>query len=304
MKYVYPKFSEHEFIGFRLSGAGLGNLLFIYSRALIYSIENNCDMIWPTWFSIRPGTWIRNESDKRIYGDLFKNNSKYVSGLKKYWLLLTMRKFHHNSDHSIDNKNGINIYNYHDMKMEFSDLIKYRKTIYDDLYNNLEKKNKIFEFYDYSNTVNVHIRLGDFNRPSDESLEKGLNNISISIDWYIYIIKQLSQISKGKLNFNVFSDGLDNELKEVIALDNVKRVSFGNSITDIFALSRSKLIIASGSSFSLWARFLGQADCITYPRQLKAQVLANTYKNFEIEVGLNEIIPDYSIKLIKEKYCI
>jgi len=261
-------------------------------------------MIWPTWFSIRPGTWIRNESDKRIYGDLFKNNSKYVGGLKKYWILLTRRKFYHNMDCSIDNKNGINIYNYYDMKMEFGDLIKYHKTIYGDLYNNLKKKNKIFEFYDYSNTVNVHIRLGDFNRPSDESLEKGLNNISISIAWYIYIIKQLSQISKGKLNFNIFSDGSENELREVIALDKVKRVSFGNSITDIFALSSSKLIIASGSSFSLWARFLGQADCITYPRQLKAQVLANTYRNFEIEVGLNEIIPDYSIKLIKEKYCI
>lgn len=105
-----------------------------------------------------------------------------------------------------------------------------------------------------------------------------------------------------KVIFNIFSDGTDEELKKLLAIKNVRRVFYGNSISDIFALGQSKLMISSGSSFSLWARFLGQTDCITYTKQLKTKVLIDPNSGFEIEVGKNEKIPTIVVKQIISKY--
>lgn len=299
-KYVYPKFSKYELIGFRFAGPGLGNLLFIYCRALVYSIENQIPLIWPTWFSLRLGPWLRRELDKRTYGDLFTNNQNHVKGFLKYKLLGSISKCHHSN---IDNKRqNIILFDYSDMVMSFDDLKKYHQCIYEDLYSNLQEKNKSFEQDDFTNAINVHVRLGDFSPPSDSELQKGYNSISISINWYVQIINELNTILDEKVVFNIFSDGTDEELKNLLAIKNVKRVFYGNSISDIFALSQSKLVIASGSSFSLWARFLGQTDCITYTRQLKTQVLIDESTGFEIEVGKNEKIPSGIVEQIRSKY--
>ena len=40
MKYVYPKLSPRDLFIFRLGGAGLGNLLFTYGRALAYQCDD------------------------------------------------------------------------------------------------------------------------------------------------------------------------------------------------------------------------------------------------------------------------
>ena len=62
MYYIYPKLSEKDGILFRLGGAGLGNILFTYARAVIY-VQNHEDaeMIWPTWFSFKLGPILRHE---------------------------------------------------------------------------------------------------------------------------------------------------------------------------------------------------------------------------------------------------
>lgn len=53
MNYVYPKLSEKDLGFIRLGGAGLGNLLFTYARALVYARDHGCQMIWPTWPSVK-----------------------------------------------------------------------------------------------------------------------------------------------------------------------------------------------------------------------------------------------------------
>lgn len=85
MRYLYPKLSKKDLFLFRLGGAGLGNILFTYSRAVVCSQKlPDCKFVWPTWPSLKLGTIIRNEKDKRFYNDLFTNHSDYISGLKKY----------------------------------------------------------------------------------------------------------------------------------------------------------------------------------------------------------------------------
>ena len=59
MNYVYPKLSERDLGFVRLGGAGLGNILFTYARALVYARDHRCRLIWPTWFSFKLGPILR-----------------------------------------------------------------------------------------------------------------------------------------------------------------------------------------------------------------------------------------------------
>lgn len=283
MKYVYPKFSNMEIPFIRLGGAGLGNLLFIYARALVLSEETGCKMIYPTWPCIKIGPILRGEKDKRFYFDLFSNESGYISGLKKYRLLYFNKKCVVKNPDDVYKVADGSVLIYNNFVMNFDGLKAYRNFIGENLAKNLKKKNKKPLNEDYSNTINVHIRCGDFRIADKTVLINGTNNTRIPISWYANIIRQIRQILGGKVIFNVFSDGTDEELREVLSLENTRRVYYGTSIADIFALSRAKLIIASGSSFSMWARFLGNCNSISYTNQRKDFVADKD--RFEIETG-------------------
>ena len=291
MKYIYPQFSDKELFGFRLGGPGLGNLLFIYSRALVLAKNTNSKLIYPTWRSIKIGPWIRREKDKRFYGDLFRNNKGYVSGFKKFMCLNFYRKSVVNSENDILNTPDKSVLLYNTFEMNFNGLKEYRELIKEDIYTNLMNKNRKPLGENFDNAVNVHIRLGDFFKPNETALKEGKNNTSIPISWYVKMINNIKAILGKNVVFNIFSDGSDEELKDVLSIQNTRRVFYGTSIADIIALSRSKLIIASGSSFSMWARFLGNSNSISYVNQRKD--LVSTDDKFEIEcdeTDFNEIV--------------
>ena len=287
--YVYPRFSKHDiYCLFRLGGAGLGNLLLVYSRALIYSEKYNIPMIWPTWYSLKLGPYIRHEMDKRKYNDLFVNNSGCVDGLAKIKLMLTMDKISENDIDDVDNlenkiiicertrcKKGI----WFEPIMEYSDLIR------QNLIKNLRDENRSVLSYDFSDSITVHIRLGDYARVQNTKLlEDGNEAVAIPVEWYYEVIKQIRQIVGRDIKVYIFSDGTDDELSEILSLNNVERITFGNAISDIFGLSKANLLIASGGSFSMWGRFLGRMDVITYKGQLKQRLKLDNEDFMELEV--------------------
>lgn len=278
-KYVYPKFSEIELPGIRVAGPGLGNLLFIYSRAIVFAKKENRKMIYPTWTSFRIGPWLRHERDKRLYNNLFRNTSGSVSGVRKWLLLWTQPKSEY--DHQKENNEKITVFSYNHMKMDFSDLTDYYSDIYSTLIRELQPQNYTI-VKNKERVVSVHVRLGDFAMNNTELLKQGVNNIRTSIEWYLRILTQI-QDQVENIEFHIFSDGSDEELKEILALKNTKRVFYGSSIADIFAMAQSKLIVSSGSSFSLWARFLGQSCCISAPGQMKCSALCKNSESFEVE---------------------
>ncbi len=280
MIYVYPKFSKFELPFVRIGGAGLGNLLFTYSRALIYANENCYKLIWPTWPSFKIGPYLRRELDKRFYGDLFVNNSGYVDGIEKFKILAFNKKINQDDVESVKD-NDVVIFD--KFKMNFEGIKKYRDVIRDDLIKNLSEKNKKALDFDFTNSISVHIRLGDFGAPSVDKLKRGCNNTSIPIEWYVKVILQIRKIIGRDIKVYVFSDGSDEQLDDVLKLINVEKITFGTSIADIIALSRSNLFIASGSSFSMWARFLGNLSTITYTNQLKDKICDENGFEFETD---------------------
>lgn len=304
--YVYPKLSDHDiYCLFRIGGAGLGNILFVYSRALIYSEKYNIPMIWPTWYSLKVGPYIRHEIDKRKYNDLFENKSGYIDGIKKIKLLLSMDKISENDIDDIDNVSdkviiceGIRC----NKGYYFEPIREYSKLIRDNLIKNLRDQNRRVLSYDFADSITVHIRLGDYSRAQNSQvLENGNECVSIPVEWYCDIINRIREIIGRSIKVYLFSDGTDEELRNILALQNVERITFGNAISDVLGLSRATLLIASGGSFSMWGRFLGRMDVITYKGQLKQRLKMEDEDFKEIEVKDSSELLQYK-DYLQEKF--
>ncbi|MGI5967473.1 MAG: alpha-1,2-fucosyltransferase [Anaerotruncus rubiinfantis] len=298
MKYVYPKFSAHEGIGFRLGGPGLGNLLFIWSRAYVFALQNGMKMLWPTWPSLKLGPWLRNERDKRTYIHLFENNGIDLAGWSKYRRLMFGKKRRYDPDMPIQSLPEETVVLYDRYAMDFNGLKEYRREIVDYIQSHLGQKGRQALAFDGANAVNLHVRLGDFAVDTSGSVN-GKNNCRIPISWFCHVVNAVKQVCPGMV-FHVFSDGSDEELRDLLAMDNVERVFFGNSVADIMALSKAPLIIASGSSFSMWARFIGNCNSISFPSQKKDDTA--DADRFEIELEQGAPLPDDVVQKIRAIY--
>ena len=304
MTYIYPQFSRFELPGVRLAGPGLGNLMLIYFPAWLAAKKYGYTFIWPTWPSVKPGAIIRREKDKRFYGDLFRNRSGYVDGLKKQRLIRrrdVIRATTRDFDFSRVGDGEVILYSF--FSVGFEVLVPYVDEIREEIIRNLSRKSRRGLEGDMSRCVNIHVRLGDF-AVNTKALNDGGYNTRIQVSWYAAIVRKLKQILGDEITFNVFSDGTDEELRDLLAIPGVRRVFYGNSLADILALSRAPLMVASGSSFSLWARFLGQCSSISYPKQIKEHVLKPDSDGFEIECAEDAELPDAVKEKIKSLYAL
>ena len=257
--YVYPKLPAEFDLGFiRVGGSGLANCMFVAARAWIMAQLNGFQLIEPTWRKFSIGPYIRREKDKRDYFGIFKPIG--ISGLSKIYLLHSRGKISLEKSEKLQNGiihiEGLGNYfedllNYHEMVKKYFDLAIRESA--------LEKTNQ----FNFSNCIGIHIRLGDY-----------IQEYRTNIKWYEAMIHQIAIHSKKKYRFILFSDGNDDELKDLMQMEQCERVFFGNALADMIALSRCRLIIGSDSTFSGWAAFLGQVPVI-FPKRHFPRVLLN-----------------------------
>jgi hypothetical protein len=166
------------------------------------------------------------------------------------------------------------------------------RILYDDLRRNLHEKSLRVFSYDYENKIGVHVRLDDFkaNATSEISLEE---NVRTPIQWYVNTISRIRRAVGRDVPIEVYSDGIDEELVEVLSMSNARRHTFGTAIGDILALSQYKLLVGSGSTFSVVARYLGRHDSISPIGQIREHLLTADDESREIELGMNAEIPDF-----------
>ncbi len=283
MNYIYPKLSEHDLGFVRLGGAGLGNILFAWARAAVYARDHGYQMIWPTWPSVKIGPYLRHEKDKRFYGGLFHNDGTYIGGTEKLKKLITCQRLAESEqDELTESERGETVVEFTGFADCFESLLYDYDFVRQSLASITAMPHRSALDDDFSGSVGVHVRLGDFNRVSAQEASEGRHDSALPIDWYVNTVQQIRKYA-GDVPVYVFSDGTDEELMPLLAMDGVKRKSYGSSIADIWALSRFPLLVASGSSFSMWARYLGRADCICYPNQIKEKILTPEEDSFEIE---------------------
>jgi len=267
IKYVYPKLSTIDFSFFGISGPGLGNMLFPWARAVIYSKKNNIKMLAPTWTQLKPSRILKGDIDQRNYSDFFSDKN-YISGLRKAFILTSLSKI---NEYKLDkiSDSGANILVFEGMKDSFNPIMEYRQVIRDELFNMVNDSHKI-GINDYQNSIGIHVRLGDFGAVDLNKLKQGNTNTKIPMEWYISTLRKIRENKyKTKQTAYVYSDGTDEELKLLLDEPNVKRVKLSSAISELLALTNSESLIASGSTFSMWACFLGDMDSYWYPGQLK-----------------------------------
>lgn len=235
-KYYYPALSTHDLGWLRLGGPGLANCMFFAVKAYISACKNHSErnFIAPTWRKFSLGPILRKERDKRVYNALF--NDIGISGIKKFWIILTKKWF---------DRRDVEVYRtldnyFQDLNNDVPLVQEYFKLI-------LKKETiKNVDMNQMKAMVAIHVRLGDY-----------IPEMRVDIEWYENVVKNiLSKYPNTK--FALFSDGSDEELRSLLVLPNVNRFFMGNAFADMWAISKSKFVIASDSTFSAWGAFLGQ----------------------------------------------
>jgi hypothetical protein len=272
----------------KLGRAGLGNSLFPWARALIASQKYDLIPLWPTWFQPRLGPLLRRERDKRLYFQLFEKPSGYVGGLRKFALLGTARR---ESEGELDrNPSAVLceatrslVIEFVGMKGYFQRIIKDHDAVRRELIR-MTRHTRIRPLtFDFGRSMSVHLRMGEFTVPSSEqALRNGAENLRQPISWYATQIRRVRHACGAEIPAFVFSDGSEAEIAELLELPNTRRVDFGSSVGDLLALSRAQVLIASGSTFSMWASYLGRMPVIWYTGQMRQRIYYDQ-PQFEIQ---------------------
>lgn len=298
--YTFASFTRGESLGFRLGGPGLGNLLFPWSRAVVFAKKHNLKRINSTWKTIKLGPIIRGEFDKRFYTDLFQEHE--IGGLKKTILL--------NFAEKIDEKDGEEalatcslrprVIVFKGLENSFNPILNDHETVKSELLKIVSTKHKEAANKFEKNGISVHIRMGDFTTPpNEEILRAGKWNYRLPTKWYANVIENIRKSMGKEIRVNIFSDGTDDELREVLKLPNTHRCFYGSAISDLLALSESPVLIASASTFSMWASYLGRMPTIWFPGTHRVKMFKMD-ESFEDTLDYNQPI-DRKLKSEIEK---
>jgi len=249
----YPKFN----------GSGLGNLLWIWAKCFVWCKDHHIEMIGPRWAQFRPVRFLKRDADLRFYKGYFINKG-YINGLAKYYKLLayesiTVENFD-DTLHSIPtHKKNVVVFS---GLGKFTPLIGRHKEVHAELLRIADPH--CLPAKHVHSFIAIHIRRGDFGKGTIEDLRNGKTNLQIPIEWYVSALRALRKetVSSGKVI--VFSDGTDEELSLLLLESNVERSTQKNALKDLLKMSYGAALIASRSSFSLWASYLGQIPTLYY----------------------------------------
>jgi len=272
VKYCYPRLSALDFLAFRLLGPGLGNLLFPWARALVLSQQHGLQRIAPTWPQLKIGTVLRREADPRHYAGLFHAADDELQGAGRLArLCLSRRVPEANAQWAAEGE----IVEVTGMAGMFEPLRGRQLLVRDALMQMTREEHKSGTYFDFSDSVSIHVRLGDFKAAvSDAEVRAGQLNVRTPLAWYSHILQGIRSATGRELKVYVFSDGTDDELRPLLKLANCQRLTFGSAVADLLALSRSRLLVASGSTFSMWASYLGRMPVVWHPGQMMQRLYA------------------------------
>ncbi len=257
---------------FRVASLGLCNLLFPWARCLVACRKNGWRMISPVWWQMDVFRLWQRSRDTRFYTGLLLTPSSAVTGFKRLCLLSRLRRFPE------DEKSlNFNITDNSDLIIEFTgnrdyftSLLQEHDTVRNELLTLTREEHKSGLAFNFRKSISVHARLGDFSPGNGSDLFTSQYNRRISLDWYVEAVGAIRCSVGQDWPVYIFSDGTDNELRPLLSMHGARRVTFGSALADLWALSQAHVLIASGSTFSMWAAYLGQIPSIWYPGQSRS----------------------------------
>lgn len=238
--YIYPHLPSKKTYSFiRYAGSGLCNSLFVYCRALLIAKQYNLKLINPTWLNFDPVQWNLWSKDKRTYINLFKVIG--LHGLKKLVFLnshssIKEEDFLENPEKYSDKDGYVEVFYMKGFAPIINDVEYMKESLMDTV---CPKHLKRIKEFDFSKSIAVHIRYGDY------TVDR------LDISWYKTIILQIHEAFP-EYSFLIFSDAKADELNDICGYTFVKRHFFGSSISDLFAISSCCALIGSHSTFTDW----------------------------------------------------
>lgn len=289
--FAYPRLSKTDLLFVRIGGDGLGNLLFRWARCLTAAERHGWRMIWPTWQSFKPKNWRVNPYDHRTYFDLFRPTERYVSGWRKPWTFVRYRLISEQQALAQGAPPG-SVVQFRGMQDKFAPFLRDREFVRAELLRIARPRHLAALSEPSPAPLAIHVRRGDFVQQASYEDRVRLNNIELPLDWYIAALQAVRAAADRELPVWVYSDGSTEELAPLLTLPGVRRRDYGSSLGDILGLSRARLLIASGSTFSMWGSFLGQVPTIWHPGKLLQHLLPDTPEK-EIEWAPGDPLPDW-----------
>ena len=272
----------------KLHRAGLANRLFPWARCCIYAHEHGIPMLSPTWVQVPIGTLLRREKDLRTYTNLFAPRAGEISGLRRRLVRLTARRIPEppTLSSAIAPASGTQLIVFEGMTGQLEPLEGRHDLVRRELISMTRPIWRQQAEAIAGPFIGLHVRCGDFQRPAPGTDFAITDNMSTPIEWFVATLKAVRARLTSPLFAIVTSDGRPGELCALLDLDNVRLVEGGSAISDLLLLSRAKVLLASGSSFSAWASYLGQMPTLTHPGQSLSRLfrLQGTSDHFVGEV--------------------
>ncbi len=256
----------------KMPNAGLGNILFVWARALIFSKQHQLPLTVLGLNGIHLGPFLRKEKVKRFYFGQFKfpNISSYIAIPVAKLFVKTIKE-----PTVIENDSKIYVFDQiPDWAHFFKDLKPHRQLVINEFYNLLSKKNQ-YRLAQLKNEeyIAIHIRMGDF-KPLGEHIDfKTVGATRTPFKYFIDIIEKLKHNGFANTPIKIFSDGHEHELTDILTIPNVSYTPPEQDVIDLVKISRAKLIVTSASStFSEWAGFLSDVPIIRHPDHIHSKI--------------------------------
>lgn len=245
MNFHVPLLSRYDLGICRSPGPGLGNLLFPISRALIGQKRHGGHFVYPTMRQVKIGTFLRQEKDKRTYGDVLRSRS-WIEWRR--WLAARSRP-------AVDegrfdgSQRGVTV-RYAGLGRYFHDLQGHEDLIGRWLSENSSVTMALEPF-----DIGIHVRLGDFKAVDPQSSS---NSVRQSFEWYRAAFEEARHISGMQASSVVlFTDGDPHNVERELDIGKLTVDRSADALSAIMRLSRARVLIASRSTFSMWAAYLG-----------------------------------------------
>lgn len=254
----YPILSRADFVFFRLLGPGLGNLLFPLYRAFQSQKNMGGVVVFPQFFQMKLGPFLRFEKDNRTYFNLF--NPREIDDVLRHVKAIFTDWVPEEQLSQASNYGQVEVIRYEGLKgyfkdldmdyiADFSEYLLRRASHADQLRDELASISK--------RDVCVHLRRGDFMLGSANADASGGMCYRIADEWYVKAVSiALARFPGAKVR--VFTDSTDLDPKLLKALHCTAVDKSRNALHALMKMSAHGAIIASKSSFSLWSAFLGR----------------------------------------------
>ena len=272
---------------------GLGHSLLAWARSFVWARDHSAPMLAPRWFQFRLGPYLRHEPDKRRYHLLFRMDG-YIHGPAQWAYMLAGERVEPADaflprpgrwPRIVEFRNDIR-----NNTRFFRDIVGRHQEVGQELWRITREEHQPGTVEPF---LGLHVRHGDFAAVSDEHAVSQGSNVRLPVRWFAEMLTGVRERLGWNMPARLFSDGDPASLRELLDLPAVVLCPMRSAIHDMLLLSKAALIIGSGSGFTMWAAYLGQAPRICYPGQSRERLLCDTSGELEPEcLTAREIPPE------------